>query len=747
MKSFCIGVLIGSLLSLFLPIVPPFFSVFLLLVVILVALRCHYHCFTGVAAFFLCWIWQFDDYQQAQQHLLNVEQSINGTITEKPKHFAEYSQFILRLETGPAAGYFVSLNWSVPPMSLHAGQRWQLNARLKPVAGVANPGGVNKEAAALLQKIVAQGSVISAEPAMLLGQQDDLRQRWLEDIAANVSSLPTGPLLLALTMGERQFSTSLWQGLQHSGLAHLMAISGLHIGLVFGWSLLLLRLLPWPLRWLVWRQPVALVGSLFLCLCYAWLAGFAIPTVRATVALLLLVTALLQHKSINYSSYWLLLSAVLLLFEPFFVLSKSFWLSLLAVAIIFFVLWRLGTFVGGWRSKLRQFVYFHLSLTVFMALLSLLLFDGSAVLSIVSNLLFIPWCSVVAIPLVLLTLVVELCGVPGSGLLWQLCDWVFRPLLWWLNWCAEHGQWLALPDISAVWLVSAGAVGLLSYLCGIRRFWFLLPLLLLPILHSTLRPAQWQLHLIDVGQGLAVLLQYGDRGLLYDAGPRYGAYSATASQVLPYLRQRGIKRLDYLLLSHDDSDHTGDWTLLQKAYPHVRLYADISHLAAATPCQQLPTTYFDAQLTVLSTDGFSSKNDRSCVLLIQLYGWHILLPGDIGQQVERQLLQRYPNLRANVLILPHHGSNSSSHFAFLHQLAPQIAFNSASLYNRHQHPATQVQQRLAALGISLINTAQSGAIRLDITEAGLDVTEYRAQRIPFWLQKPIGNAETLRTTR
>ncbi len=748
MKSFCTGVLTGCLLSLFLPIVPPFFTVFLLIAVILLLLKSGWPLFAGIAAFLCCWIWQFNAYQNAQHFVLQSSEPLTGIIVGTPKHFAEYSQFQLQLDAGPASGYIIQLNWSRPALTVEAGQQWQLHARLRPVTGTANPGGANREAKALLDKMLAQGSVTLPTQAVLLEQRFNLRQYWLKKVAAAIEPLHAAPLLLALTLGERQFSSELWLGLQQSGLAHLVAISGLHIGLVFGWALLVLRMIRWPISWLSWRQPIALLGAMLLSCGYAWLAGFSVPTVRAVVALMLLVVAQLQHKSLSYSGYWLLLSAVLLLVEPFFALSKSFWLSLLAVAVIFFVLWRQPATSSGWFSRLRVFFSFHLSLTLFMSLLSMLMFDGSTGLALLSNLLFVPWCSLVAIPLLLLCLVAELLGVPGAYLLWQLCDLLFQPLLWWLHWCAQQHSWWALPDIAVPLLISLMFVLIWYYLAISRLVWFVLPLLLLPLLQQIVRPPQWQLHLIDVGQGLTVLLQYGNRGLLYDTGPRFGDHSATAAQVLPYLRQRGVRQLDYLLLSHDDSDHTGDWQQLRAEYPQLQIHTDIAHITPAQPCNALPQRYFQAQLTILDGgSGFSSKNDNSCVLLIDLYGWKILLPGDISQQVELQLLKHYPHLRANVLILSHHGSASSSHYRFLHQLAPQLALNSASAYNRHQHPSAQVQQRLAMLGIPLLNTAQNGALRLDITAQSLEVSAYRSQRMPFWLQKPVGNAETLLTTR
>ena len=716
--------------------------------------------YLGILAFLCSLSWQYQRFTTAQHALLGTVTPISGVILDTPQHNTEYSQFRLKLDTGPAEGYQVSLFWnhqaSKPVLAaadgsaavLQSGQRWQFYVRLRPVAGVANPAGINREAQALLNSVVAQGSVLAEPEPVLLQHHVSLRARLMAKLERDIAALTSADILRALTVGERHFDHVQWLGLQNSGLAHLLAISGLHIGLVFGWSLLLLRAVPWPLGWQSGRNLLVLGLAFALALAYAWLAGFAIPTVRAIAALILLVMVALLKRRLSFSHYWLLLCTGLLLLQPFYLLSKSFWLSMLAVAMIFLLLWLIPSKAKSPGEKCWLFLRFHLLLTLLMSLLSIMMFNGSASVALLSNLLFVPWCSLLALPVLLIAMVCSLVTLPGTTYLWQLVDLLFWPLHWWLAYCAQQNNWLALPDWPLLLLLLTAMLLLLWLFCRQRWLGALFSMLLLSCLLSVLRPAQWQLHIIDVGQGLAVLLQKGARGVLYDAGPRYGEHSATSAVVLPYLRQRGIRQLDYLILSHDDADHTGDWPLLLAQFPATQLITDINHVNNAKPCQALSGDYLGASFKVLQTPGpFSNKNDSSCVVLMQVAGWQILLPGDISRQVEKQLLQQYPHLSAQVLILAHHGSNSSSDFVFLHQLAPQLALNSASLFNRHQHPSADVQLRFATLGIPLLNTAQSGAIRLDITEQYLQLQQYRQQRLPLWLQKPMGNAETLRTTR
>jgi len=224
--------------------------------------------------------------------------------------------------------------------------------------------------------------------------------------------------------------------------------------------------------------------------------------------------------------------------------------------------------------------------------------------------------------------------------------------------------------------------------------------------------------------------------VLYDVGPVYGSFNATEAYVLPYLHYQGIRQLDYLVLSHADTDHTGAFAEVIKAYPQVKLIADFETGFLQQPCLSLPAYYLDAELWAFrSAHQLQEGNDSSCVLAIKTAGWQTLLTGDIGHNVEAELLLAQPNLRSDLLVLGHHGSKSSSQLNFLSRVHPLVALNSAASKNAYGHPSAEVLGRLALLQIPLLNTAEQGAVRIEITEQHLHIWPYRQQPLPFWLQK------------
>ncbi len=806
MERFCFGVIAAALAALWLPMLPASCGWLVLVAGLLLWFKQPALC--GVACFYCSLCLQFQQQQTLTTQLLTQHTTeFAGTVVSIPRHYDAGSRFILQLDETVkgsrqlAAGALLQINWPQTPVVLKQGQRWLLRLKLKPIRGLANPGTGQRDAYSLVQGILAQGTVVSApwyfkfsarqnehlEPslampnpsdhvlrpvqqltdpthfgiefygAQYLGGHPDWRQQVYDRMRNQLQHLPTQPLLIALTVGERPFSDDLWLGLQATGLGHLISISGMHIALLFGWLMLLA---PFWQRILLAPRAAKIVAIL-LALTGAWayslLSGFAIPTLRALLALVVAVVLQLILHRYSGRQFCLLLTAILLLWQPLWLLSLSFWLTVSAVALVFYLQWRYPTpdvaklpWYRRLKQQLWQFLRYQWLFCWLMLPFGLLLFQGVAPLALLSNLLFVPWCSLLAIPFLLFVFVLEQFSLQPLDRLWQLLDWLYQPLWWWLHQAAVDGWWWSVPQqdsLAAIFVLIAVILILLPHrmLAILLACWLMLPLAL-----QQAQDSHAKLHLIDVGQGTAVLLQDGPHGILYDLGPRYGSFSITQSQVLPYLRYAGIRQLDYAILSHDDSDHTGDPKRIRRAYPMVKLVSDSQRFAPELNCRQLPAQWHAFELQWLwpaADQGQRSKNDSSCVLLIKHQHRSVLLSGDIGQQVEKQLLKLYPKLQADILLLGHHGSNSSSALAWLAQLQPNLVLNSSGADNPYQHPARAVIARLELLQIPLLDTARLGALQLHFLPDRLEIDSFRLRRQVKWLENLPIDAETAETTR
>jgi competence protein ComEC len=734
-NRYFIGVISGCLLSLFLPIVPALLWLIFLLCLMLISVYYRLFFITGLCCALSLWLWQVQQHQKQSETLLQLSEPwLKGQVVSIRQQDPDFSRFLWQINEGPQQGYLLRLRWQHAPELLGQGQDWWLKLRCKAVRAPANPGAVHVEANAYVLGIIGNCVV---KDAVLLDPDWDHRQELYQRLQQKIADLPSFSLITALTLGERPFSDELWLGLQATALGHLISISGFHIGLLFGWIYGLMLLLAKLHIKLVWCRKLAPFVALSAAWYYSLLAGFAIPTLRALLALALAVYLLQQHRRLSYSRSWLLVCGTLLLFNPLWVMSISFWLTLYAVALIFLFVWRYPLTTSSRWGIIRHGLKFQLVMTLLMSAPTLLFFHGVAPLAVLSNLIFVPWCSFLVIPYLLLALVLELVLPIDTLWHWQLADLLLAPLQQWLMAGASMDYWWLLPAQTAF---SAFCVALM-----LLALFFLpaavpkhrLALLLLPfVLLLWPKAAVWQLHLIDVGQGTAVLLQKGDRGLLYDVGPVYGSYNATEAYVLPYLHYQGIRQLDYLVLSHADTDHTGAFAEVLRAYPELNLIADFDTGFLQQPCLSLPAYYLDAELWAFrSTQQVQASNDSSCVLAIKAAGWQSLLTGDISQSVEAELLIDQPDLKTELLLLGHHGSKSSSQLSFLSRVQPLLALNSAAANNAYGHPSSEVLGRLALLQIPLLNTAEQGAVRIEITEQQLHIWPYRQQPLPFWLQK------------
>ena len=653
--------------------------------------------------------------------------------------------------------------------ALRSGDRWQLTARLKAPHGNLNPHGFDLELWLWEQGVGASGYVRSGPreaPARRLEEGGASLPRWRQAVrdrildgadAGDATARRLAGIVAALVTGDQNaIERADWDVFRATGVAHLMSISGLHITM-FAWLAAALVGALWRRSarwgWPAGRSPclwlpaptAARLGGLLLATAYALFSGWGVPAQRTV---LMLAALTLLHVAGLRWPWWLnaLAAAVVVLaLDPWALMQPGFWLSFVAVAVLFATDSRAaGAQQTGARARWLALLREQGVVTLALTPLSLILFGQASVVGLLANLLAIPWVTLLVTPLALL-------GVLWAPL-WSLAAWALRPLAALLGWLAAW-PWasVSLPALPLVLGLAAVAGGLLLALRW-PPAWRLagLPLVLPLALWQPPRPAPGQFELLaaDVGQGSAVIVRTARHSLLYDAGPRYSLESDAGHRVLvPLLRALG-ERLDSVVLSHRDSDHTGGARAVLAAQPQAELRASIEDghelqaLRPATRCQAGQRWQWDGvAFELLHPDAADharplKSNALSCVLRVRAAdGAAALLTGDIEQAQEQALVARTPELRADVLLAPHHGSRGSSSAALLAAVRPRWVLVQAGYRNRFGHPAAEALARYAAVGAQPVGSPRCGAMRWHSAQPGALRCE-RDTAARYWHHQP-----------
>ncbi|MDB5797682.1 MAG: internalization-related competence protein ComEC/Rec2 [Paucimonas sp.] len=701
-----------------------------------------------------------------------------GIVDSLPQRFERGVRFHFRIEqaaTTAALPPRIALSWYASDedqagmRAIAPGERWQLRARLRRPHGNANPHGFDYEAWLLEQNVRATGYVRPGNAA--LGGN-----RRLQSFVPNFSTLversrallrdrimtalegkPYSAIVVALVIGDqRDISPGDWKVFTATGVGHLISISGLHITMIAGlfasavlflWRRSFFTRAQLPLL-LPAQKAAALAGALC-ALLYVLLSGFGVPAQRTLYMLAVVALALWCGRAAQVSHVLALALGLVLLVDPWAVLWPGFWLSFGAVAVILYAgsgqARSLGP-AGGWRASLRAAVRTQWAISIGLVPLSLLLFSQVSLVSPLANAVAIPVVSFIVTPLALAGSVLP---APLSGavlmLAHQALAWL-AALLTWLStlpgavWSAPAPDW---------WMFFAALAGLCWMLAPRGWPWRSAGLLVwLPLLlKQPLAPAAGvNMIAFDVGQGTAVLIETAGHRLLYDTGPWYTPEADGGSRViLPYLKARGIDYLDTVVVSHNDNDHSGGalsvlgqvrvgrmLSSLDEASPVVRA------AAIHSPCRAGQRWDWDGvRFEMLHPDDAEYQrggrpNGRSCTLKLSFGAHSILLPGDIEAPQEARLLSAMPRkLRANVLLVPHHGSGTSSTQAFLDAVQPQLAIFQVGYRNRYRHPKAEVVERYGRMQVQRLRTDETGAVQLAV---GQDITveTWRQQHARYW---------------
>ncbi len=691
-----------------------------------------------------------------------------GVVASLPAAGERGVRFELEVESGDASlPKKLLLSWFRSPLyeegpalltgAVHPGERWLLTVRLRRPHGNVNPNGFDYEAWLLERGIGATGYVRNRGAQRLLGFRDSpldwiekareaIRDRFLRALGPT----PAAGILVALAVGDqRAISNEEWRLFNRTGVTHLMSISGLHVTLVSG-------LLAWLVAAL-WRRVPALAlrlparkaaaaAAIAGALGYTLLAGFAVPAQRTFYMVTVVALALWSGRIASPMRILALALAAVVATDPWAPLAPGLWLSFGAVLLIFYV-------ESGWAGagpkiapKFAQWGRVQWAITLGLAPAALLLFGQVSVAGPLANAVAIPVVSVVVTPLALLAAVFPL------ELFLQLGVWLIEWLLQFLEWCSALPGALWEQHVPALWSVLLALAGV-AWLLAPRGFpWrfggaFLMAPAFALVPGAPPAGEAW-ITTLDVGQGLAVLVRTSNRALLYDAGPAFGPEADSGGRiVLPALRGAGLSRLDAMVLSHEDLDHIGGaLTVLES----VEVDTLASSLPDRHPLNALPgAPRRCAAGSAWQWDGVKfeflhpesgmkalRRNDLSCVLRIEAAGGSMLLTGDIERASENALVERAKSLRADVLLVPHHGSRTSSTPEFIAAVAPRWAVVPVGYRSRFGHPSGEVLERYRAAGAAILRTDTDGAVEVLLTGKDVLVGAERSLRPRYWRAPP-----------
>lgn len=622
-----------------------------------------------------------------------------------------------------------------------AGDQWSFQTKLKKPRNFANPGSYDKERYFFSHRIVAEGFITPKSSSKLIAKASSisLRDRMIEEWIPRIRSFNFSPIIQALCLGDTsKISSDQWGILRKTGTAHLVAVSGLHIGLIFGLGLFLGRIF---IRFIGSKTPMKLsfILGLSLASTYAYLSGFSVSCQRALLmCMLMVITYQVRHHISLWSCLYLALGMIVL-WDPLVCLNIGLWLSFGSVGSLLITL----KYYTGATTKIRQWCRAQWGIQFGLAPLSLAFFDEISIVAPLANLIAIPWVSVITVPLCVAALLFSCISQTFSQFCLKVCNKSLEWLWQWLELVASIPKAsLTFPHYSIYVYLGLSLGGLLMLLPHKFPSRYLAFIFSIPLFfpQALIPENQARISLLDVGQGLAIVVETRHHNLIFDTGPKLGRYSDAGDRVIiPFLKSKGISEIDSLILSHWDSDHSGGLLTLLKSIQVQTIitnnpaYENTRNLSF---CRSGRSWNWDGVLFEFlhPTANFLAKdNDRSCVLKISTGDQAVLVSGDIEVKAEHFMLKHVKErLHSTLLVVPHHGSKTSSSLEFLEAVRPKIALVSSGYRNRFSHPHIVVQQRYQHLAIPLYDTAYEGLIYFNLGEESITLHRHRREHATLY---------------
>jgi competence protein ComEC len=702
---------------------------------------------------------------------ISVPTAIEGSIASIPIREGMSVSFIFHMSQfdGLKTNTDLKLSWYKTKYNrlpdLKVGDEWCFFVKLKPPHMLHNPGSFDSEKFSFSHGIRATGYIVDKMPvrhradtpsldfinpvllksAKLHHWIDRIREKLLGNMKVHLAGKPYASFIYALTIGEKfEISKTQWQIFQNTGTNHLMAIAGLHIGFLAGLIFLLVKLI-WRciprLPLLLPSHQAAAIGSLVSALIYSSLAGFAIPTQRAVMMLSVFLLGLLYRRYITAWHSVALAMLGVLIWDPLSVLTVAFWLSFGAISLIAFGLSaRFNMNTLWWKHGRIQWV-----VSVGLIPLTLLFFSNASLISPLANSIAIPLVGFVTVPLSLLGAFLSLVNPYLAHIVLSMAEWTLHPLwailrflssISFFSWQHISQQpFFIFPALLGVLLLLAPS-GLPNRFLGI---FFILPLLFSTVAHP--KSDEVWFTLLEVGQGLSAVVQTEHHVLVFDTGPKFSEnYDMGQAVVLPFLRYHHLNKIDLMVVSHPDNDHIGGADSLRSVFPETKVVTSVPDRFPGRntqTCLRGEHWNWDGvhfEFLYPEEKDLGQDNNSSCVLKVSLGSNQILLTGDIEKPAEKRLLEHPEELASTILVVPHHGSKTSSTEGFVDAVHPRIALFPVGYLNRFKFPKPLIIERYQERDVILYDTATGGAvsIRWHFQSAQAKVETFSKQSRHLW---------------
>ncbi|CAG9296625.1 DNA internalization-related competence protein ComEC/Rec2 [Celerinatantimonas diazotrophica] len=738
MKLFIWGWLVALSSSLIWPKVPPYWITFILLTIAIIVLYFRHYFIAGICLAICYFSWQAAAYQNAVQQLAKspYNHTIDGRISAVSND-PYRRKIILQIthlngaDNHLVRAKFVRLNqyWngSKPDdLSLFPGDFIQVRAKLKPAHSSLNEGGFNYQRYLVSHQIIAQGTI---RHLTLMSRGSSLRAHIVNQLEPYWQDLSQRGIIEALVFGHRSNIPSIERDLwMHSGIGHLLAISGLHLGILSFWGYLIGAMLACGRSRI--KRYLAPTCALIFAFSYGVLANWPASAQRAMMMLLIWWGLRALHLNFTRLEVWLIAAFILTALWPLSILNTGLWLSFFAMLSLIMLLW------FPVKSRVVRMILLQVGLLILLMPLQILLFGYLPLWSVFLNLLFIPYFSFVVVPCLFISCLSGLLGYSdlahlGFNVVNYFIAYVERILI-----TLSHHLPLFIQVPHHIWFIVL-FIGLV-FMAGwmVRKPWLSAVAFMSGLLAIVLPWAKaiWRIDFLDVGQGLAVVVEQGQDAIIYDTANRYPTgFSYAQAVIIPFLNERNLS-VDEIVVSHADQDHFGGYPILHRYYPHADSVFGADPRFKQHNCRGVKQWHKLTLQYIQPPATLKPVNNLSCMVLVSDGIHRVLLTGDIEQKAEEWWVQKFHN-KVDVISVPHHGSNSSSSLKWLKDVHPHWAIISSGFHNSYHFPRTQVVSRYQKEHTVLLNTAKLGQISMSFTRTHEKILSYRNNIAPFWYNR------------